>query len=528
MSLENVPSFLLNFSEAEMNGKEKLSYQFKSFRLEIGERQLLRGDMSVPLTPKAFDVLAFLVERAGHLVEKEELMQSVWSDSFVEEANLARIVHTLRKTLGQDNNGNKFIETVAKKGYRFVAKVEEVNRNGAEMLPFEPHVDPISENGEELGSNDIRSSSINGNSNIIQETSRRGHPRTLTILAVALFLTVTATGFWFANESGVRVRGLKGITPQTNNGEALQHYQQGRFFTERKHKGDLEKALASFEKAIDLDPNYAAAYVGKADAKIWTFWDTASHEDISQTRTAINKAIELDESNSYAHTLLCRILGTYEWDFSGAEQECKRAVELDPKDHEARRELSFLFNVLGREYEAMREIDAAVTIAPTSFNKRSRGLILYYSRRYDEAIEQLQQVEDTDPNYHETDKWLVRSYEMKKDFPRAFECYLRQRKRVGAAPNDLTVLKTTYEQEGWPGILRKMIDEPGKNILNTAQIYAQLGDTEKAFESLNNAFDRRGVMVTLSAREPRFDPIRNDPRFDDLLRRIGLMPDATK
>jgi len=222
-------------------------------------------------------------------------------------------------------------------------------------------------------------------------------------------------------------------------------------------------------------------------------------------------------------------LGTYEWEFSAAENECRRAVELDPKDHEARRELAFLFIVLGLEDEAMREIDAAVALAPTSFNKRSRGLILYHSRRYDEAIEQLQQVENTDPNFHETDEWLIRSYEMKKDHPRAFECYLRQRKRVGdATPYELTILKTMYEQAGWPGVLRTMIEEPGKNILDTAQVYAQLGDKEKAFESLNNAIDRRGVMNTLIAREPRFDPIRNDPRFDDLLSRIGLKPDVTK
>ncbi|MCA1638411.1 MAG: winged helix-turn-helix domain-containing protein, partial [Acidobacteria bacterium] len=97
MSLENSPSFLLNFSECEMNGEEKHFYQFKSFRLSVEERQLLHDGDAVPLTPKAFDVLAALVERSGHLVEKDELLRVVWSDSFVEEANVARIVHTLRK-----------------------------------------------------------------------------------------------------------------------------------------------------------------------------------------------------------------------------------------------------------------------------------------------------------------------------------------------------------------------------------------------------------------------------------------------
>jgi DNA-binding winged helix-turn-helix (wHTH) protein len=109
-----------------MNGEERHLYHFKSFRLDVKERQLLHHGNSIPITPKAFDVLAALVERNGHLVEKEELLRIVWSDSFVEEANVARIVHTLRKVLGEDDNGNKFIETVAKKGYRFVAEVEKV------------------------------------------------------------------------------------------------------------------------------------------------------------------------------------------------------------------------------------------------------------------------------------------------------------------------------------------------------------------------------------------------------------------
>ena len=125
MSLEKFPRFLLNFSTADMNGAEKKSYKFKSFRLDTAERQLLNNGTPISLTPKAFAVLTLLVNRAGHLVEKEELMREVWADSFVEEANLPRVIHTLRKALGEDENGNKFIETVAKKGYRFVAELSK-------------------------------------------------------------------------------------------------------------------------------------------------------------------------------------------------------------------------------------------------------------------------------------------------------------------------------------------------------------------------------------------------------------------
>lgn len=112
-----------------MNGKTNRSYRFKSFRLDTDERQLLNNDVPIPLTPKAFEVLAYLIERHGHLVEKEELLKSVWRDSFVEEANIPRLIHTLRRALGEGENGNKFIETVAKRGYRFVAEVSTFDNN---------------------------------------------------------------------------------------------------------------------------------------------------------------------------------------------------------------------------------------------------------------------------------------------------------------------------------------------------------------------------------------------------------------
>lgn len=124
MSLEISPSFLLNFSESKMIGEYSPSYRFGSFRLDLEERQLLQNDLPVRLTPKAFDVLATLVIASGHLVKKEDLLRTVWADSFVEEANIARVIHTLRKVLGV-HEGETFIETVAKTGYRFVAEVHK-------------------------------------------------------------------------------------------------------------------------------------------------------------------------------------------------------------------------------------------------------------------------------------------------------------------------------------------------------------------------------------------------------------------
>jgi DNA-binding winged helix-turn-helix (wHTH) protein/tetratricopeptide (TPR) repeat protein len=133
MSLEKNPSSVGKLSDIELAASGKHSYRFKSFELNPFERQLLHDGEPVSITPKAFEILMILVSNAGHLVRKEEIMDTVWSDAFVEEANLTRLVHTLRKTLGEDENGNRFIETVAKQGYRFVAVVIKEVAPGSEV-----------------------------------------------------------------------------------------------------------------------------------------------------------------------------------------------------------------------------------------------------------------------------------------------------------------------------------------------------------------------------------------------------------
>jgi DNA-binding winged helix-turn-helix (wHTH) protein/tetratricopeptide (TPR) repeat protein len=514
MSFEKVPNFLLNFFEAEVCGNQMPSYRFNSFLLDVTERRLSRDDIPVSLTPKAFDVLVYLVDRGGHLVLKDELMQAVWPDSFVDEVNIPRTVHTIRSRLGEYDNGTKFIETVPTKGYRFVAAVEQVGGNGSNTPGSERNFDLIQ--GRHAGVTD----------DSLTDDPKKGYfaqsrSRTILVLTVTAILTVSVTGFWFANRFGPADRVFRGLDSPTISGDAFENYRQGRLLMERGHDGDFEAALASFEHAIEVDPNYAGAYAGKADAKTWIFWRSKKPDDVIQARTAIAKALELENSNSYAHTLLCRVKATYEWDFKGAERECRLAMEFDPNDQVAHRETAFLLNSLGREDEAMREVDAAIALAPTSFNKRSRGVILYYSRRYDEAIAQLRQVEETDTNEYDTGRWLMNAYEMKKDYSSAQELRLRQMEFDGANPEVVAEAKATFDNGGWPGVLRSMIDTDRGKMLAAAK-YAQLGDKEKAFELLEAAFDSHTVMLINVGREPRFDPIRNDQRFDVLLKRIGL------
>jgi DNA-binding winged helix-turn-helix (wHTH) protein len=475
------------FSPSTCESTKMHSFRFGEFLLDVQERRLLRNGEPVPLTPKVFDTLVYLVEHQKRLVEKNELLEAVWSDSHVEEGNLARTIHVLRRALGNGEGDAKFIETVPTKGYRFVADATLV--------------------ADRAQAQSIREA----------EPSKRG-ALVAAIVTVLLISLVALTGLAWRNH-----RGSRRLVPLTVSGAAYTKYQTGRLYLERQHGGDYTTALENFEAAIKLDPRFALAYAGKADAQIFLYWETDSHDDIAQARLALSRAIELDPGSSYAHALLCRIHATYDWDFAGAETECRRAVKLDPDNHEARREFAFLLNSLGRKDDALKEMDAAIALAPTSFNKRSRGLLLYYSRRFDEAIAQLKQVEATDPEYTESSRWLMRCFEQKKDYTEALEYLIRFRTSTGAESEEIAHLRRAFKIGGWPEVLRvSLAKAQTRPNLETAGILAQLGENDRAIEVLDGMIRDRRVMIVHMDTDPRLDPLRSDPRFEQLVNRVGL------
>jgi DNA-binding winged helix-turn-helix (wHTH) protein/Tfp pilus assembly protein PilF len=472
-------------------------FRFGPFTLDAQERRLLRAGEAIALTPKVFDTLVYLVEHQGRLVGKNELMESVWSDAYVEDGNLPRTIHVLRKALAGGDNDLKYIETVPTKGYRFVADVI--------------HLDEKRE--PEISTADAREKS---------EGERRAGPVNRRVLVTATTVVVIALA-----ASGWRALDLNGrlarLVPATASGAAYSKYQMGQVYMERHYPGDDASALENFQQATELDPRFAAAYAGKADAKLFLYWKSGSHDDIAQARIAISKAIELDPNSSNAHALLCRIRATYDWDFPAAENECRRAVELDPQNQDARRELAFLLNSLGREYEALKEMDVAIALAPTSFNKQSRGLLLYFDRRFDEAINQLKQVETTDPEYSESSRWIARCLEQTKQYGRALEFFIKFRESGGAAPEEISRLRRAIEAGGWPELLRVSLDNgQAKPNLETAGTFAQLGEVDKAFDVLEGMIKNRRPMIVHMDSDPRLDPLRSDPRFEQFAKRVGL------
>ena len=496
MSCEKVSIFFPEPFEARMS--EDRTYRFKSFLLNVGERQLFNGEAEVQLTPKTFDVLVHLVENAGRLVHKDDLMKAVWPNSFVEEVNIPRSIHHLRRMLGEDNNGCKFIETVPTKGYRFVADVSS---------------------GSPGRLSEVQSDGEIGDSRSTNRLGRKG----ILYLTGGLIVIGVLTSGWYAGFLGPNARNTRNLRgEQSQNGQAYNHYRQGRLLIDRKLPNDREAALAEFERAIELDPMYAAAYAGKADVKMAKFWGSGAHDDVVQSRAAASKAIELDPNSSYAYTILCRIKYTYDWDFAGAESDCRRAIKLDPASADARHEFAMGLVSVGRGAEALAEVDIAISLSPTSYYKGQKGIILYFLRQYDAAIEQLEQIRSTDPQFGHSVHRLINAYELKQDYDKALAVYLDILGRRNTT-DDSVRLKDLYAAQGWRGILKDMIEiTPPNNARppQTAALYCQLGDKEKAFEHLGKGLEQRSLWMAHIMMEPRFDTCRDDARFNDFLTKV--------
>ena len=486
------------------------SYRFGPFLLDVQERRLVRDGTPIPLTPKMFDTLVYLVERNGRLVGKAEVLGAIWGGSHVEEGSLPRAIHILRKALIGENGQNdlhgdgQYIETVPTKGYRFTAAVTRLDATPA----------PPDSLAAEMSAEPER-----------RQHGGRASRRSELAAACALIIVVLAATAWgvLGQRGAAALPALRRATSPTSSGAAYAKFQSGRFRVDRHLPGDIETSLDDFETAIRLDPGFAAAYAGKADARMFRYWDTGAHDDIAQARVAIRKAIEMDPESSYAHAVQCRLLGSYDWDFVGAEAECRRAVELDPHNHTARGELAFVISTRGRRDEGLEEMDAAIALAPTSFNKRSRGLLLYFHRLFDAGIVQLKQVEATDPEYVESSRWIARCFEQKHDYERALQFLIRHYESGGARPEKIASLRRAFASGGWPAVLRASLpDGPQGPTLEAAGTLAQLGEIDAAFETLESMISARRVMIVHMDAEPRLDPLRSDRRFAQLVRRVGL------
>jgi tetratricopeptide (TPR) repeat protein len=247
-----------------------------------------------------------------------------------------------------------------------------------------------------------------------------------------------------------------------------------------------------------------------------------SSANAEKVREIVNKALELDPNLAEAYVSRGFVSGVYDWDFRASEKDYLRAIELEPNNDTAHWLYAMNLSNRGRIEEALAEIETAMTIDPgATMYKEHRGRILYYARRYDQAIKQFQQVIDLDDRPNQPYAGLSRIYEIKGDYASAYQFFLKKEER-SPRKDRLEIYKKNYETAGWMGVRRELAESLEYNFFDLARLYALRDEKDAAFEALNRSFEKREwYMVTLKV-EPAFDNLRGDPRFDELLGRIGL------
>lgn len=320
----------------------------------------------------------------------------------------------------------------------------------------------------------------------------------------------------------------------TQNPEAYDLYLKGRYAWNKRTTSELASAISYFNQAIDKDPSYALAYSGLADAYsvLPNFWGTPS-EDFTKSNAAARKALELDPTLAHPHAILGENEMQYDWDFAGGEAEFKKAFSLDPGDATAHQWYADNLSVIGgREKEALAQADMAHQLDPqSSVITRVVASVLVQARRYDEAIATCKKLANDDPTFAIAHDCLAYAYWGKHMYPNVIEEWKTQAQLSGNRDEAefAAALERGFHSTGWNGALAEGIENlkvrrktryvPAWMI---ARLYADMGNKEQAFQWLNTAYQEHDwLLMGLKTHFP-FDPLRSDPRFAELIRKVGL------
>jgi len=311
----------------------------------------------------------------------------------------------------------------------------------------------------------------------------------------------------------------------TKDADAYRFYLRGRYHFEKWSSEDNKAAAEFFEKAVARDSNYAAAYAGLADAYAIEgyFGDVFGRDPFDKSRTAAKRALALDSQIPESHLSLALVDFIYFWDFAEADAEIQRALALDP-DSAYSHVVSCWFEAhMGRIGNMLTECRRALELDPFSpVYNFSLTLAYNFSRDYNQAIEQAKKTAEIDPNSEFTLYWLGYTYERMGNYAQAMEQWTRLDKLHGRAEHAEQMMRI-FQRLGYPGYLRedaKSSDANG-NFGTSAADYAVLGEKDAAFAALDKAFAMRATFLFVKV-DPVYDNIRSDPRFPELLRRIGL------
>ena len=312
----------------------------------------------------------------------------------------------------------------------------------------------------------------------------------------------------------------------TESSEAYNFYLQGRYFANKRTPKDLAKGIEFYQRAVNVDPNYALAYSGLGFSYAYQtiFGDAPAAETFSTARRFASKAIELDSSLAEPHLLLGICMFLQDHDLAGWERETKRALGLNPNSAEAHRLNGFRLTCLGQFDEAMGEIKRALEIEPLSAAiYLNQAWVLLLSGRVDEAEDQTKHTIEMVPDFWIAHSVLFNIYRFKRDYASAVQEFAKI-KELRDEAEAAKLVRDSFARGGWPAFLAtvtKQQPQVKSTPYTLASFYAELGDRDRAFAALNEAVDKCDQFGFIKV-DPALKNLHDDPRFQPLLRRVGF------
>jgi DNA-binding winged helix-turn-helix (wHTH) protein/Tfp pilus assembly protein PilF len=479
---------------------EKKNLSFGGFRLDVETGELFdKSGELVKLQQQPTQVLTLLATKAGQLVTREEIQKSLWSDdTFVDfEQGVNYCIKQIRIALDDDAKTPKFVETLPRRGYRFIAEVESLNG----------HSKPTVETVTQTTSTSVR--------NFIY------------ISAVILILFLGTAIVWnFAAKSEPI-----GIT--SRNPEAQDAFLKGKHLFQKGDAESIKSSLEFFDQAIHADEQFANAYVARADAfyQLGKFGQAKTNDAFPKAKADVTRAIAINPKLSDGYAILGSIAFRYDWDFPQAEQYFKKAIEINPNSANAHHDYAWFLASQSRFEEAINSIEKAQKIEPTSVRTNiDVGWIYARARRYDQAIAEMKRTLDLEPNNEAARQCLECAYLNKGQYAESVENGLVQLKKFGASEDDLAKIRQVSPKEGVQLIeewrLRRMESGLKYNIYIPAYFlalqYAAVGDKETAFKYLEKGYAERDSGIVMMKVEQVWDKFRDEPKYQEMLKKIGL------
>ena len=608
--------------------------QFGVFELNLQRGELRKQGVKVKLQDQPLKVLQFLLENPGQIVTREQLRAHVWpADTFVEfDQGLYSAMARLRDTLGDASENPRFIQTVSRRGYKFIAPVTlpvgesspgitpktEVSRwpwvhrwtssvlagllGGALLLVvvfgfdvagarewLRSRISPIrslavlplqnlsNDPQQDYFADGMTDELITelaevGNLRVISRTSAMSYKNTKkTLPQIARELNVDAVLEGSVVRSGDRVRitaqliqaegdrhiwahsyerDLRNVlvlqgeiahdivgevranlrpTPSARqvNPESYEAYLQGRYFWSRRGLANFQKAIGYYQQAIQIDPEYAAAYAGLADAySDQGFWGGTPNEAIPKAKAAALRALELDDSSSEAHSALAGIADGYDWDWTKGETEHRRALELNPNNAVAHLVYASHLVDVGQREKAGEEVRKAQSLDPLSpFFRAAGGLILYLAGYREEGIQQNLKAIELAPDFLVPHLNLSQFYFDMGNYDQGILEYEKGSRLAGMPPATLAALLDSYKSQGISGFRREQLKLNDNDLLqldsfSLALIHAGLGEKEKAIQYLQQNLREHGAYLQFIGADSRWDSLRGEPQFQTILREM--------